>query len=108
MKKKACEDEGCKDAFGGDGVCIDVKTDDLSDIDVSMEKFGLCKNKVNKNCCSCFKKVSPGGCQSAPCSFSGVLGVCVGRDETPPADSVETEGQCRKQGCSCWVPDTCR
>jgi hypothetical protein len=110
VKKRACQDDGCKDAFNGEGVCVDVVTDDLSLVDTSMEgKPGLCKNKVNANCCSCFKKLGPaGGCDSAPCSFAGVQGVCVGEGEQPPADHVLTDGTCRGRGCSCWVPDTCR
>ena len=35
FKKKTCLDDGCKDAFHGEGVCLDVMADDLSHIDTS-------------------------------------------------------------------------
>ena len=110
FKKKTCQDDGCNEAFEGEGVCVDVMTDDLSHIDTSVEvKPGLCKNKVNNNCCTCFRKLAPpDSCHLAPCSFAGVQGVCVGRDEVAPEDHVLTKGVCKGRGCSCWVPDTCR
>ena len=62
FKEKTCQDSGCNEIFNGQGVCIDVSNGDLSqlkDVDLTTKqdpKLGLCENKFNDNCCSCFKK----------------------------------------------------
>ena len=54
---------GCKDAFGGKGICIDTKADlteykYLIDLKAGQDpKPDLCNNAMNdnKDCCHCFK-----------------------------------------------------
>jgi len=45
----------CQEAFEGAGTCIDVRTGDLSNIDINVEPLeGICGTEL-KNCCQCFK-----------------------------------------------------
>jgi len=63
LKRKKCQDLDCKKKFKGQGVCVDLKEDDLTkyDLDFSVAPIQspkLCKSLVSDKdeCCSCFKK----------------------------------------------------
>ena len=109
FKKKPCIDEydRCQAAFGGDGICVDVERDDLSNIDFSVDKkLGLCKNALKKDCCFCYKKLSQHYCSNKICLFQGMEGQCVGPLDPPPLNHIKTDAKCGGKDCVCWVPDT--
>ena len=83
---------GCKDAFGGDGICIDTKADMskyqfLIDLKAGQDpKPDLCNNAMNddKDCCHCFKLNQGDGdekCENKMCKESG--GKCYMPNEFP-------------------------
>merc|ERR1712096_427503 len=95
---------GCKDAFNGDGICFDVENDDLSTIDLTVDKkLGLCKNNLKKDCCYCYKKKSKTDC-SGKCTYKERTGVCVAPNDVPPPNHMKTDGKCPGKHCGCWVP----
>ena len=52
-------DTGCKDEFGGSGICLDVNGP-MDKFDIDWEagrdpKPNLCQHTLKKDCCSCFK-----------------------------------------------------
>ena len=107
LKKKPCLDDGCQDAFNGDGICLDVENDDLSMIDFSVEKkLGLCKNNLRKDCCFCYKKRGKTDCHQKSCTYEGMTGECVGPKGSPPLNHIKTPGECPGKDCVCWVPET--
>merc|ERR1711994_524617 len=87
FKNKTCMDTGCKDAFGGNGICIDVKADITKfDLDLSAghdPKPDLCKHAWDKDCCSCFKlnNVDDKQCKNDMCEERG--GECFMPKELP-------------------------
>merc|ERR1712151_285230 len=104
FKKKPCIDDGCKDAFNGDGVCVDVENDDLSIIDLTVDKkLGLCKNNLKKDCCHCYKKKGTTDC-GGKCTYKDRTGVCVQAGDDPPPNHKKTDGKCPGKDCVCWVP----
>jgi len=111
FKKKLCQDRGCKDAFGGQGVCKDTLTDNLADVYMTDSRPGLCYRPGEENsekCCTCFrKKTSDPYCHNKVCSYKNMAGVCLTEGTTPPRDHVKTEGYCGGYNCACWVKDTC-
>ena len=55
--KKPCLDDGCRAAFGGAGVCVDIERGDLSTVDLTAGKReGLCKSTGVKDCCHCYRR----------------------------------------------------
>ena len=59
FKKKTCADTGCKDAYGGLGICLDVEGD-MTNYDIDLEvgensEPNLCNHAMGKECCRCFK-----------------------------------------------------
>ena len=82
---KLCTDNGCKDKFGGEGECRDMRKLDYSNLE---EKYDLSasgtkddnqtclsSDPAQKDCCRCLKKFS---CQDDGCSQEfGGLGICV-------------------------------
>ena len=108
FKKKPCLDDGCKDAFNGDGICVDVENDDLSTIDLTVDKkLGLCKNNLKKDCCHCYKNKTKTDC-SGKCTYKDKTGVCVAPNDFPPPNHLKTDGKCPGKHCGCWVPDKCK
>ena len=104
-------DTGCKDAFGGNGVCIDVKGDMTKfDLDLSAghdPKPDLCKHAWDKDCCSCFKlnNVDDKQCKNDMCEERG--GECFMPKELPTFGYQPTQFYCNKKlGCKCYMP-TC-
>ena len=104
MKKKPCIDDGCMEAFHGDGICVDVENGDLSLVDTTVEKkLGLCKNNIKgKDCCYCYKKKS--SCAKKTCEYKGIKGRCYGPTDFPPPDWKGTLGKCPGKDCNCYIP----
>ena len=84
---------GCKDAFGGNGVCIDTKADmskyqNLIDLKAGQDpKPNLCYNAMNdkKDCCHCFKlKGDDEKCEHDGCKELG--GKCYMPNEFPTGE----------------------
>ena len=75
---------------------------------------GLCKNDVNDNCCTCFKKATEDpGCYKIPCQAYGenpngsytVNGYCIGTNDPIPIGYNITDVKCDEEGkCRCWIP----
>ena len=113
FKKKTCMDTGCKDEFGGSGICINVKE--------SMENFGidweaghdpkpnLCENTLMKDCCSCFKLNDKNTCKNDKCKEKG--GKCVMPHMIDMSTKLVEEGwnweyYCDEElDCKCYVPE---
>ena len=85
FKNKTCMDTGCKDEFGGDGICLETQGD-MTKYHLDLEaghdpKPDLCKHTWDKDCCSCFKLAHKGGkhCKNDMCKEKG--GKCVMPDQ---------------------------
>ena len=114
MKKKPCKDTGCKDAFKGLGVCINVVEDDLTQFNLDLTARqdpvpGLCRNDLNEDCCSCFKKHNEdhgSPCYRLACEAEGEPGICIGQDDPlpNPDEYKQTDVRCNEEGdCLCWI-----
>merc|ERR1719427_1911394 len=98
--KKPCLDDGCRAAFGGAGVCLDIERGDLSTVDLTAGKReGLCKSTGVKDCCHCYRRA--GACPEQ-CSAAGKRGRCVVRGRAGPAGTRDTGVACGPD-CTCWV-----
>ena len=112
IKKKKCLDKGCKDDFGGSGICIDVKGP-MEKIDIDWEagqnpKPDLCEHTLKKDCCSCFKLNDKKVCKNDMCKEKG--GKCI----MPHMNDMETklleegwnwEYYCDEElDCKCYRP----
>ena len=113
LKTRTCMDTGCKEEFGGSGICIDVNGP-MEKFDLDWEadhdpKPDLCEHSLKKDCCSCFKLNDKKVCNNDMCEENG--GKCI----MPHMNSMTTkmiveEGwewkfYCDKElDCKCYMP----
>merc|ERR1719186_926849 len=125
FKQKNCLDDGCKDAFDGLGICVDVADADWAALDKYVDwgagkKEGLCKNINSKHCCGCFKKKGgeQGCAQTGECKDKGGKCMKPGDSNIPDDWEPRTDARCEGRGCLCYSkkedqqtcnqPETCR
>ena len=106
-------DTGCKDEFGGSGICLDVNGP-MDKFDIDWEagrdpKPNLCQHTLKKDCCSCFKmndKIMK-TCKNDMCEEKG--GKCVMPDMTTNMTAMEGwdwKFYCDKElDCKCYMPE---
>ena len=112
LKTKTCMDTGCKDAYGGNGICLETQGE-LMKFDLDLEaghdpRPDLCQNTLAEDCCSCFKLNNGNtgnkgqSCKNDVCEELG--GLCYMPNELPP-DGYLSKFYCNENlNCKCYVP----
>ena len=114
FKNKTCIDKGCKDEFGGSGICIDVKGS-MEKFDIDWEaghdpKPDLCEHTLKKDCCSCFKLNDKKACKNDMCEEI-LGGKCVMPHMHDMTTKMMEEGwdwkyYCDEElDCKCYMPE---